>query len=64
MHHGPSEETLMKRKGARDIPDFSSKRKPAPATGAPPRQATPNPVPRDRVVKPQATSAKFGRRGQ
>lgn len=54
----------MKKKGARSIPDFSSKRKPPAAGGAPPRQATHVPMPRERIVKPQSTSAKSGRRGQ
>ena len=56
----------MKKKGARDIPDFSrhappartANAAPAPA-GKPPRSATPRPT-----VKPQSTSAKSGRRGQ
>ena len=53
----------MKRKGARDIPDFSSKKKNLPGSGAPQRQSTQSPVPRERVIKPQATSSKSGRRG-
>ena len=54
----------MKRRGARDIPDFSNKKNKGPlAAGTPPRQATPAAAPRDRVVKPQATSSKSGRRG-
>ena len=58
----------MKKKGARDIPDFSKKRPSSPGVGqqqpekggagkAPVRGQTVN-------VKPQATSAKAGRRGQ
>ena len=55
----------MKRKGARDIPDFSSKRKGLPSAGTPqPRPAAQSPVPRERVIKPQSTSSKSGRRGQ
>ena len=55
----------MKRRGERDIPDFSSKRKPPAGGGTPqPKPATQSPVPRDRVSKPQATSSKSGRRGQ
>lgn len=53
----------MKRKGARDIPDFSSKRKELHGTNPAPRQSAPSPVPRERVIKPQSTSAKSGRRG-
>jgi hypothetical protein len=54
----------MKKKSHRSVPDFSTSRKAAPAS-APPnakplvvRQGRPQPV------KPQATSAKAGRRGQ
>ena len=54
----------MKRKGARSIPDFSSKRKGSALNDAPRPQATSVVVPRDRAVKPQTTSAKSGRRGQ
>ncbi len=54
----------MKKRGARDIPDFSSKKKGLPASGAPMRQTAPAPTPRDRVIKPQSTSSKSGRRGQ
>ncbi len=53
----------MKKKGPRSIPDFSHKRK---APEAPPTtDAKPLPVtqPQTRPVKPQATSAKSGRRG-
>ena len=58
----------MKRKGARDIPDFSHKRPSAPMDhGHPPESralgAKP-PTPRAPAPKPQATSAKSGRRGQ
>ena len=58
----------MKRKGQRDIPDFSSKRTPA-AKGEGHGAPTPDagakrpPVVRQPNVKPQATSAKGGRRG-
>jgi hypothetical protein len=54
----------MKRKGARAIPDFSSKRKGPTAPGAAPQRLASVVAPRDRVVKPQSTSAKSGRRGQ
>lgn len=52
----------MKKKGARDIPDFSrqSKRgKDAPV----PQGKKPAPVTTRQVTKPPATSAKSGRRG-
>jgi hypothetical protein len=54
----------MKKKGARAIPDFSSKKKGPAVGGVPPRQATPVAMPRDRAIKPQSTSSKGGRRGQ
>ena len=54
----------MKRKGARAIPDFSSKPKGAPVSGVPAQRSTPVVTPRGPNVKPQATSAKSGRRGQ
>ncbi|MFL5560499.1 MAG: hypothetical protein ACJ79K_03405 [Gemmatimonadaceae bacterium] len=56
----------MKKRGARDIPDFSHKQKNVqPGSAAAPRQASATAaLRRDRVVKPQATSAKSGRRGQ
>lgn len=54
----------MKRKGARAIPDFSSKRKGPPPTGQTPPRLAPTVAPRERVIKPQSTSAKSGRRGQ
>jgi hypothetical protein len=55
----------MKKRGARDIPDFSSKKKGIPgAAGPQPRSTTQNAVPRERVIKPQSTSSKSGRRGQ
>ena len=54
----------MKRKGARDIPDFSSKRKKdLHGTTPAPRQPASAPMPRERVIKPQSTSSKSGRRG-
>ena len=53
----------MKRKGHREIPDFSKKQAPSPhapevkqKVAPPPRQA--------QTVKPQATSAKSGQRGR
>jgi hypothetical protein len=59
----------MKRKHRAVIPDFSRKKpsapgRPRPEDGAPPpnvKAATRHPVPN---IKPQATSAKSGRRGQ
>ena len=55
----------MKKKGARGVPDFARQAPATRATGAP--QADPksprSPAPRP-TVKPQATSAKSGRRGQ
>jgi hypothetical protein len=68
-------EAEMKKKGARDIPDFSHAHVPArtPAAGAVPG-ATPGAAPRKSApmaaasarqgVKPHGTSAKSGRRGQ
>jgi hypothetical protein len=54
----------MKKKGPRDIPDFSTKRKSAPVAGTPvPKVAgvTPPPV---RTAKPQMPTTKSGgRRG-
>ncbi|MDB4877842.1 MAG: hypothetical protein JWM41_4288 [Gemmatimonadetes bacterium] len=54
----------MKRKGNRDIPDFSKKRAPAPgvpaATDAKAKAAPPAPV----RGKPQSKSAKSGQRGR
>ena len=54
----------MKRKGARAIPDFSSKRKSSTAAEAPSQRAQSVVVPRGPAIKPQSTSAKSGRRGQ
>jgi hypothetical protein len=55
----------MKRKGHREIPDFSSKRPGVrPVKGAKPSGDAPPPRPPSRTVKPQSTSAKSGRRGQ
>ncbi|HEV8365475.1 MAG TPA: hypothetical protein VGQ52_18295 [Gemmatimonadaceae bacterium] len=57
----------MKRKGARDIPDFSRKPKKLPGTpGAPAAdtKAQPAPHPASVVVKPQGPPMKGGRRGQ
>ena len=53
----------MKRKGERSIPDFAGRKKGVPAA-APIRVKGLPRAPRDVVVKPQATSAKSGRRGQ
>ena len=54
----------MRRKGERDIPDFSPKHK-GPHGVEPERKMTKatHPV-RDPAPKPQATSSKSGRRGQ
>lgn len=56
----------MKHKGQRDIPDFATKRPttaaPLAATAATPRKVAPAPA--HQPIKPQATSAKSGRRGQ
>jgi hypothetical protein len=54
----------MKKKGHPNIPDFSRKRPSGPSTPdnkrqGPTRAAAPGPI-----TKPQATSAKSGRRGQ
>jgi len=57
----------MKKKGARDIPDFSRKPKKLPGTpGAPATDAKgqPAPHPASVVVKPQGPPMKGGRRGQ
>jgi hypothetical protein len=54
----------MKKKGARSIPDFSSKKKGPTAGGVPVRQPSSVVQPRERVIKPQSTSSKGGRRGQ
>jgi hypothetical protein len=59
----------MKRKGARDIPDFSALRKNLkPAAGVtrkePDAPHSPPSQTAARNVKPAATSAKSGRRGQ
>jgi len=52
----------MSKKHRIDVPDFSSHKPQAkvPASVAPKKAAAPAPAPR---VKPQATSAKSGRRG-
>ena len=62
-------EAPMKKKGSRDIPDFSHTRTPlrtaAPSAQDPAARRTgPAPSARQPLVKPQATSAKSGRRGQ
>ena len=58
-------EAAMKKKGARDIPDFSKSRSPkgGPSAQDPAaRKSTPAPTTRQ-AAKPQATSSKSGRRG-
>jgi hypothetical protein len=54
----------MKHKGQRHIPDFS--KKPKPAHGVVPDRRAPKARPPASVkqIKPKATSAKSGRRGQ
>jgi hypothetical protein len=61
-----TEERIMRRKGERSIPDFSRKQQAAPQRGMEPQRkvAPPPPMPRGGAIKPQATSAKSGRRGQ
>ncbi len=55
----------MKKKGARDIPDFSRKPRKIPGTpAAPDTKAQPAPHPASVVVKPQGPPMKGGRRGQ
>lgn len=57
----------MKKKGSRDIPDLAHLRAPMRAPGAQDpgaRKSAPAPTARHAAVKPQATSAKLGRRGQ
>ena len=54
----------MKHKGERHIPDFSKKPKAARPAVPDPRASTAPPPPRVPQPKPQATSAKSGRRGQ
>jgi hypothetical protein len=55
----------MKKKGRKpNIPDFSSKRQPAPSSDIPRPRAPVPPAPPSRVIKPHSTSAKSGRRGQ
>lgn len=53
----------MKRKGPKSIPDFSTKRNSVQKPGTPAEKSVSPPVPRPPVIKPQATSAKSGRRG-
>ena len=53
----------MKKKGPRDIPDFSPKRKGVPSNQPTDAKVKPPTPPRDPGVKPQATSSKSGRRG-
>ena len=55
----------MRRKGEREIPDFSPKHKTATHGVAPEARPPKAPRPaRGPAVKPHATSAKSGRRGQ
>lgn len=54
----------MKKKGPRGIPDFSAKPKGVPGKTLPNAKTKPVSQPPVVVVKPQATSAKSGRRGQ
>ena len=54
----------MKRKGPKSIPDFSTKRNARQKPGAPAEKSVATPAPRPPAIKPQATSAKSGRRGQ
>jgi hypothetical protein len=56
----------MKKKGPRHIPDFSAKRAPTPGLQQPPKGGAARAAshPQAVNVKPQATSAKSGRRGQ
>jgi len=54
----------MKRKGSKSIPDFSTKRSSMQKPGTPAEKSVSPPVPRPPAIKPQATSAKSGRRGQ
>ena len=54
----------MKKKGPRQIPDFSSKRKGPVVPDGPANKHEIHPTtPREPIVKPQATSSKSGRRG-
>ena len=54
----------MKKKGPRSIPDFSRKLPARPGQVAADPGATLHQRPRETLVKPKATSAKSGRRGQ
>ena len=55
----------MKKKGTRNIPDFSRKpHAPAAPSAEPKVEAHVPATPRTPVVKPHATSMKSGRRGQ
>jgi hypothetical protein len=54
----------MRKKGPRDIPDFSPKPKKLAVPGAAGKKDQPAPHPSPRGIKPQATSSKSGRRGQ
>lgn len=57
----------MAKKGARNIPDFSSKKSSTPAGARHPQpgasSTTPKPPTTPTTIKPQATSSKSGRRG-
>ena len=54
----------MRRKGEREIPDFSAKRKEAHGVAAERKVSKASHPVRGPAVKPQATSTKSGRRGQ
>ena len=54
----------MKKKSPRSIPDFSTKRKATPAPETPEAKPVVPAHGRPQPIKPQATSAKSGRRGQ
>jgi hypothetical protein len=60
----PHQERAMKKKSPRSIPDFSTKRKTVPPADGPEAKPAAPPHAPTRAVKPQATSAKSGRRGQ
>ena len=53
----------MKKKSPRAIPDFSSKKKPAPGAAQPEAKPDATPHAPTRAVKPPTTLTKAGRRG-
>jgi len=53
----------MKKKGNRNIPDFSRKRPGTTSAPGPRQDAAPQPPAVVRTIKPRSTSAKSGRRG-